>query len=141
MAQWITSAVARSHLADAFDSLYRLPDQAALLERDATAAETEVLSHLKRYSLPVTDSSALAWLASLALDIFTSIAWRHAAGDKIPEKHETAATAARSALKRIASGDLTLAGASVAESSSGAAASLVIAGNPPQFARPSMGEF
>jgi hypothetical protein len=141
MAQWITQAIASSHLSDAsFDALYLLPDEASRLARDVSAAETEVLSHLRRYRLPVTDPDAVSFLSSLALDIFAAIAWRHSAGDQIPAKYADAAKHARAILGRIASGDLTLAGVAAAESADGSA-SLVIAGNEPQFDRASMEEF
>jgi len=132
---------ARAAIGESFEGLYDLPADAADLESDIIAAETEVDSHLKRYQLPLTADRAISYVrTALVSPIFAEHAWRHGAGDEIPKKIAEAAKIARGMLEKLRKGEVDLAGVTTAETSTGGGA-LVFQNNEPEFNRENMESF
>ena len=143
MASYIGITEVKGRLKDNFASLYRLPAEQADLTSDIEASEAEVNASIgRRYALPITNAAALAWIRTLALDIFEARAWKRSQGDEIPKKIETCAKTARDQLADIAAGKVTIGGADgLAEAPQGGAECVVIDGNAPEFTRDQMEGF
>lgn len=137
----IDDITARAAVGESFDALYDLPEDSEILAADIAAAETEVDSHLKRFQLPLANAQAISYVrTALVGPIFSSLAWRHGAGDDIPEKIKEAAKTARAMLEKLRKGDIDLAGAAAIDAPGGAAA-LVVSNNTPEFNRGNMESF
>ena len=133
----------RARLRAAFDSLYRLPDEAGDLDADIADVHAIVDAYVgKRYAIPVTVARAIAMLKTLSLDLFEERAWARGAGEEIPKKVTLRADVARKQLERIANGTITLAGATaLTERQTGGADAVVVSGNSPEFTRTQMGGY
>lgn len=143
MPDYHTFADVEKRLRDDLSSLYDIPSERDDLDDDITATEAEVNSYVgRRYQTPVTDTSAVAYLKTICLDIFELRAWKRASGSKIPEKIQSAADHAYKQLMMIAEGKLTLGGAEdVTERQAGGSDAIITSGNLPQFDRDKMGGF
>jgi phage gp36-like protein len=120
---------------DEIQEFYKLPDQQALLDEDLASVEGVVNSYVgKRYAVPVTDPTALTVLLPLAKDLLAERAAGHGAGSELQAKITQAADRARTFLEAVASGAVTLAGATaLTERTSGGAEAIVVEGNAPEF--------
>ena len=143
MGAYFGMADARGRLKDNFATLYALPADQVDLDNDTAAAEAEVNASVgRRYALPIVNASALAWLKTLALDIFEERAWKRSQGDEVPKKVSTCAKTARDQLADIAAGKVTIGGADgLAEAPQGGAECVVIDGNEPEFTHSQMEGF
>jgi len=143
MGAYFTEDEAKGRLKADFASLYTLPADQVDLNTDMAAAESEVNGAVgKRYMVPITNPTALAFLKTIALDLFQARAWMRGDGDEIPKKVETQAKTARDRLVEIATGKTTLGGAtSLPEPSTGGADAILAEGNPPEFTRTQMEGF
>lgn len=140
MGAYITDAEVQQRLRNDFPALYDLPSQQADLTADIAAAEAIVNSYLgRRYTIPVTNSTALTAVKPLCMALLEEIGHRRGIGAEIPEKVKDAAEVARKQLEAIAAGTMTLAGADAATSPAGTSESVaVVEGNPPEFNRDNM---
>ena len=141
MANYITEASCRNRLRDDFDNLYELPGAQDDLTQDIEGVEGVVDSYVgKRYEVPVTDTRALLFIVPLVLDLFAERAF--GAGSEIPKKISDSADTARKMLEKIASGAMTLAGATgLTERPSGGADAILVDANTPEFKRSDMEGF
>jgi len=143
VANYFDSDDAAQRLRGNLDGLYKLPAESDDLAEDITTAEATVDSHVgKRYAVPVTDTTAVTILKALSLALFEELAWRRGAGDEIPKKVADAAAQARTDLAAIATGAITLAGATaLTERPSGGAEAIIVEANDPEFTRDDMSGF
>ena len=140
---YLETADYEAALKDDFTSLYALPTDQADLDADIAAADSQVNAYLgKRYQVPITNATAVAYLKTLALDLFSERAWGRSAGDEIPKKVSTRADLARKTLADIAKGLVSVGGATaLTEQPTGGAEAIVVSGNPPEFTRDKMEGF
>ena len=93
---------------------------------------------MRRYKLPLVNAVAIAFVRdALVGPVFAERAWRHAAGEQLPQKIIDAAKIARQILKDIRSGSSDLAGADAAASTDDAA-TMIVSKNTPEFDRSNM---
>lgn len=135
MGSYIGQTEVHGRLRDSFAGLYRIPAQQADLDRDISLAEAFVNSYVgKRYAVPVSDGTAVAFLRGITLDVFERAAWARGQGDEIPTKVENAYQTALKVLKEIAEGTVTLGGATaLAERPSGGTEAIIVDGNTPDY--------
>ena len=140
---YITQTDVEGRLKQNLQGLYALPEDQKDLDTDMASAEGVVNSFVgKRYAVPVTDATAVAFLKPVTLDIFAATAWARGQGDELPKKVKDAYDAAFKLLKDIAKGDITLGGATaLAERPSGGAEAIIVDGNTPEFTREQMEGF
>jgi len=143
VSNYIQQGDCEDRLSAAFKSLYKLPADKDKLADDVDYAEGVVDGYVgKRYVVPVTDETALRVIVGLTLDVFERRAYGRAAGSKIPEKVTEAAQAAMKTLHDIATGVVTVGGATaIAEREDGGNEAIIVDGNDPEFNRDNMGGF
>lgn len=143
MGAYFSQDEAKGRLKADFASYYALPADQVDFETDISSADSEVNSAVgKRYQLPIANAAALAFLKTLALDIWQERACMRGSGDEVPKKVATQASTARDRLKEISAGKITLGGAtSLTEPSTGGSAAILAEANPPEFTRTQMEGF
>lgn len=137
MGAYVEESDLKKRLGDDFAALYDIPSERDDLEADIAAVEAEVNAHLgRRYVVPVTNATAVAFLRALSLALLEEAAWQRGIGDTIPAKATARADRVRDLLAQIAAGKLTVGGATgLTEQTQGGAEAILVAGNDPEFER------
>jgi len=143
MGDYFSQADAETRMRDHLTELYELPEEQTDLDADIDNVETTVNSYVgKRYAVPITSDTAIAFLKVLCLDLFEETAWHRGSGDELPKKVQTKADNARKQLELVSKGTITLGGATaLTERQTGGADAIIVDGNTPEFDRDNMKGF